>query len=201
MGDSEEEVSPSSKRVAKKKYFPFGTPSHLNHAFSQFSHLNTETKGFAIGLATATDVEAEVIEVKPQRRVVKRPPKPSMSSALGSKSADELDPVNDGIPDAEGMEPCKQLPCQQVVKAIIDLQYQNEVERDEIEEEYQRLLLELEVAQKRIVTEEEKLVQLNEIGNQLEQRHNKLIGNVETLEATREALHTERSDINNKVRP
>ncbi len=67
--DDDDAASTSTKRLAKKKHFPFGTPSHLNHPYSQFAHLTGSTKNFAENLATATGIEAEVLLAeKPQRR-------------------------------------------------------------------------------------------------------------------------------------
>jgi hypothetical protein len=38
----EDEGSVSTKRLSKKKHYPFGTPSHLSHPYSQFAHLSGE---------------------------------------------------------------------------------------------------------------------------------------------------------------
>jgi hypothetical protein len=46
--DEEEgaQPSPQTKKVPKKKHYPFGTPSHLHHPYSEFSHLKDTDKSF-----------------------------------------------------------------------------------------------------------------------------------------------------------
>lgn len=195
--ENDDDSTGSNKKVPKKKYYPFGTPSHLHHPYSDFAHLKDRfVKDFAVTLATATDIQAEVIIEKPKK--IKRPPK--QSTLNGSTSGAAVEDHTDEIPDTEGIEPCTKLPCQQLLRALLDLQYKNEMERYEIEDEYERLLHELTTSMEEIGSAEQKLVQLNEIGNQLEQKHAQLKETVTELEKTKEAQINERSDINNKVK-
>lgn len=186
---------PPGKKVGKKKHYPFGTPSHMRHPYSFFAHIKSDNKAFAIDLATATNIEAEVIEVKPKRF---RRPKTTGKDG-DDETGDTVDPMDIIPPTTEGLEPCTKIPCQQVIRGILDVQLKNQIEREEIEDEYQRLLQELETAEADIVSAEGRLVSLSDVGNQLEQRHKQLMLNVQTLEATRDHLQNERSDINNKV--
>ena len=86
MTDVENGNDPSSsaqqplKKRPEKKFYPFGTPAHLHHAFSDFAHLKSNDVDFAMDLATATGIEASIISdnvVKP-KQYVKRPPKKKM---------------------------------------------------------------------------------------------------------------------------
>jgi predicted nuclease with TOPRIM domain len=73
------------------------------------------------------------------------------------------------------------------------------VERDEIEDEYERLLQDLAAAEQEVVAAEGKLLTLNDIGSQLEMRSNQLHEKVESLQNTKDAQDAERNDINSKV--
>jgi len=139
--------------------------------------------------ASTTKIEPEIIEVQPKR--YRKPPPPPKAAV-----ADEED---DEIPDTEGSAPCTRPGCVAVVRAIIELQAKNYLEKLEIEDEYHRLLEELVHAENQVASAENKLEKLNEIGNQLEVKLGQLMQNVETLEKKKETLQNERSDINNKV--
>jgi predicted nuclease with TOPRIM domain len=89
--------------------------------------------------------------------------------------------------------------CQTVLRSIADIQFRNEVERDEIEDEYERLLQDLAAAEQEVVAAEGKLLTLNDIGSQLEMRSNQLHEKVESLQNTKDAQDSERNDINSKV--
>ena len=75
----------------------------------------------------------------------------------------------------------------------------NEVERDEIEDEYERLLQDLALAEQEIAAAEAKMQGLNEVGSQLEMRFNQLTEKVDTLQNTKDSQDIERNDINGKV--
>lgn len=198
MSDNEsfENENENSPKKGKKKYYPFGTPTHNCVPYSKFAHLNNaHTQEFATQLASSSstlqvrDPEPE----KPKRNVNKK-----TTSKTTSGSAVEV-PTEAAIPDAEGLEPCTKIACQQVLRSISDLQFRNEVERDEIEDEYERLLQDLSAAEQEIATAETKLVTLNDIGSQLEMRSSQLQEKVVSLQNTKDAQDTERNDINGKV--
>ena len=193
--EDDEETSPSKK--GKKKYYPFGTPNHTSQAFSTFAHLkNQHTQEFAAQLAySSTTYEAiEIAEVKP-KKVAKRA---TSKTATSTAAAIVENPIA-AIPDTEGLEPCTKIPCQLVLRAMADIQFRNEVERDEIEDEYERLLQELVVSEQEMAAAEAKMVLLNDVGSQLEQKHDQLVEKVTTLERTKDSQDSERNDINNKV--
>jgi hypothetical protein len=221
----EEESSVSPRRVGKKKHYPFGTPSHLHHPYSEFAHLASSTKNFALALATASDILPEIIEdesVKQRRRVLpvkkkkgKKKNKKSDGDSVGGNKVvdkdndgdndeeddDEIDEDDDDILElSSGMQPCTKIPCQQVLRAIADIQYRNEVERLDIDDEIERVSGDLQATQGEVAQSEVRLDKLTDIGNQLEISLNQVLLNVETLEKTKENLQNERTDINTKVR-
>lgn len=198
MSDNEEDAddqSSFSPKKGKKKYYPFGTPTHNSVAYSKFAHLNNaQTQEFAANLASSGD-SARVIEhvvVRPKRTAKKTASKPATTPV-------EADNAAAAIPDTEGLEPCTKIACQMVLRSIADIQFKNEVERDEIEDEYERLLQELAVTEQEIATADAKFVALNDIGGQLETRANQLIEKAETLQSQKDAQDSERNEMNNKV--
>jgi hypothetical protein len=220
MGDDTD----SPKKVAKKKHYPFGTPSHLHPPFSEFAHLPSSTRNFAIALATATDVKPQVIEELPrlaspsqtQRRRLPDPKKKKKKKnknkkSNGEHSAEEDDEEDDEdeeedegdeddiLTSGSGLQPCTKLPCQLVIRSIADLQYKNQIERLDIEDEFERLSQELRSSEQEIIQSEGRLDKLTDIGNQLEIKLNQIMSKVETLEKNKENLQTERTDINTKV--
>lgn len=186
------------RRKGKKKYYPFGTPTHSSNAYSKFAHIqNAHTQEFASLLASPTR-SFEVHEPAPEKRAKRRSVSPSKKPKGKGDAGKEVDDPA-AIPDTEGLEPCTKIPCQQVLRAIVDIQYKNEVERDEIEDEYERLLLELATTEQEIGAAEAKFVLLNDISGQLETRANQLNERANTLQSTKEAQDSERNDINGKV--
>ncbi len=207
MGDETD----SQKKVAKKKHYPFGTPSHLHPPFSEFAHLPAATRNFAIALATATDVKPEVIEEPPspsqQRRRLPSPQKKKKKKSKNKDGAeddeedeeDDEEEEDDILSSASGLQPCTKIPCQMVIRSIADLQYKNQIERLDIEDEFDRLTVELRQTEQEIAQSESRLDKLTDIGNQLEIKLNQIMSKVESLEKNKENLQTERTDINTKV--
>jgi hypothetical protein len=202
MGDNDNGTnSPSSptqstKKVAKKKFYPFGTPAHLHHAFSDFSHLKVTDRDFAMDLATATDIEADIISddvVKP-KQYIKRPPTKKKSDNVEGGEAEDED-----IPDMEGTEPCNRSACLLVLKKLLEVHDKNQQESDEIEDECDRLMEELEIVEREVFERESNLQQLNDIGNQLELTLEKMSQKVENLEKNKISITNEKTDLSNKV--
>lgn len=190
------ESSPSSLKKGKKKYYPFGTST--SQAYSDFAHIkNPSTQAFASTLATG-DVGAPPIEPV-QEKVRRAPKKASTSKPTTAQSTAPPENPAAAIPDAEGLEPCTKIPCQLVLRAISEIVVKNEIERDEIEDDYDRLLQELAQSEQEVAAAEAKLQLLNDIGGQLEQRNAQLHSKVEALQASSEQQTTERNDISNKV--
>lgn len=190
-----------SKKKGKKKQYPFGTPSHLHHPYSQFAHLtNPTTKFFAEDLAKATGVELQTLEeeAKPVRKRIVAKPKEVKPKDCNGEDDDTVS-VLDEIPDNEGEEPCTKIPCQVVLRQLVELQLKNQIEKLEIEDKYEGLLEDLKIAEQEIVAAESKLDKANEIGNLLEVKASNLQVKVETLEKSRDSLTTERSEITQKV--
>ncbi|RYH06246.1 hypothetical protein EON65_43090, partial [archaeon] len=193
MMEEEDEEKTSTKRVAKKKHYPFGTPSHLHHPYSQYAHISVTDRSFALELATATDIKPEVIEEKPKKKrsvpIKKKPKETDEDQTIGSdgQSAQNYD------------EPCTKIACQIVVRTLADLEFKNQVERMDLEDEYERYLDDLRIAEQDVRSTEVRLDKITEIGNSLEISVTQLLGKVEGLEKTKENLQAERNDINTKL--
>lgn len=158
MSEIEED---SSKKVAKKVYIPFGT-SDAN-AFSKFAHLagSPDTLTFATILSPANTEVArgprDLGNGKP-RAVVEKD-----DSLLKSLSNDD-----------EYGKPCQRLDCLAVVKSLLESQSRNTNERLFIQDELQRLALELE--------------EIEQQNNQLDDRLNVLQGQDESFQITIDQL-------------
>jgi hypothetical protein len=212
MADTDEEAdnrtatSSSTKRVAKKKHYPFGTPSPAHRPFSEFAHLAVDTRSFAIDLAGTGDIQAEVIEDEPKRksRHSVNPHKPHAKHKHGEGDGEEDDDEHGsqskGDHSSEALQPCTKIPCQLVIRAIADVEYKNEVERYDLEDEFERYLEELQIFEQEVSQSEQRLEKTNEIGNQLEVKLNQITTKVEYLEKSKEHLSVERTEINTKVR-
>jgi len=81
----EEPDSPSSKRVPRKKHYPFGTPSHSHHPYSAFKHLNVDNVSFAVDLATATGIEPEIVVTEVKKKFRKPPKSMVPAGVLGGE--------------------------------------------------------------------------------------------------------------------
>jgi hypothetical protein len=209
--DDDETGKSPNKRVAKKKHYPFGTPAHTHHPFSEFSHLPVATRGFALDLATATDIKPEVIEEEPLKQTRRRPitsPKKGGAKSSGHSNHGHGAHGEDESVGSEGsmskteasdLQPCTKIPCQMVIRAIGDMEYKNELEKYDLEDEMERLATDLKYFEQEVHTSEQKLDKMNDFGNQLEIKLNQIMNRVEHLEKTKESLQQERTDINSKV--
>lgn len=208
----------NTKATPKKVNQPFGSPNHSKHAYSEFSHLTADIKSFAVNLAltkehvTEETEDAEVVELPKRRRTASRSsnrPKPvaSTSSAAGKKpkkSGDGDSVTEDGEEEKdqedEGYQPCTMIPCMKVVQAIADLQMKNENERLDLEDDAERLTLELQQTHQEVLAAEGRLMKLNETGDQLEMNLTQIMNMVEALEKKNATLVDERGEINSKVK-
>lgn len=187
------------KRVAKKKYYPFGTPSHVNHAFSEFSHLPVTTRNFAMELATATDIKADVVEEAPERKPRRTVAIPKKKSSQADDDGEDEDEGSKSKAETSELAPCTKIPCQLVIRAIADIEYKNEVEKLDLEDETERLFSDLKAYEQDVASSEQRLEQMTEFGNQLEIKFNQIMSKVEQLEKTKEQLMSERTEINSKL--
>jgi hypothetical protein len=214
MADTDEETdnrtttSSSTRKVGKKKHYPFGTPSPAVRPFSEFAHLAVDTRSFAIDLAGTTDIQAEVVEDEPKRKsrnaASHKPHSKHHKHGEGGdhhEDDDEPGSQSKGDHSSEALQPCTKIPCQLVVRAIADVEYKNEVERYDLEDEYERFMEELKVFEQEVTQSEQRLEKTNEIGNQLEVKLNQIATKVVYLEKSKEHLSVERAEINSKVRP
>lgn len=208
MGDKDSRAGHISP--GKKKYLPFGTLNPTHHPYSEYAHIKEPSiQVYVQTLATAAIVppveQQPVVEIKP-KRIPKRLQKPSGRTASkdasggggSSSAANEPDKLG-GVPNLEGVGPCKKVACQSVLKQLVDQQYENEIEREDIEVEYERLLIELNITEQGISIAEKKVNGLNEMQRLLELRHDQMLVKVDDLEKLRETQKTENTDLNNKV--
>ena len=194
----------------KKKYLPFGTLNPTHHPYSEYAHIKEPSiQVYVQTLATAAIVppveQQPVVEVKPKRipkrlqntpgRAASKDPSTGASSSSAATEADKLG----GVPNLEGVGPCKKAACQSILKQLVDQQYENEIEREDIEVEYERLVIELSNTEQGISIAEKKVNGLNEMQRLLELRHDQMLVKVEDLEKLRETQKTENTDLNNKV--
>lgn len=196
MAEDEDDDN-SNRRVGKKKYYPFGTPSHLHHAYSEFAHIAVDNRDFAIQLATATGIKAEVVvEEKPKK--ARRVP---IAKKKAAPAVGEEESVGSATVDEPEEAACTKIACVMIMRALNDMEYRNEVERLDLEDEYEHHVAELRVAEQDLAVAEGRLDKVNDIGNQLEMSADQMILKVETLEKTKEALKVEHNEINSKVPP
>jgi hypothetical protein len=204
----ESSVMSSSLKVGKKFYQPFGTPSHTKHAYSEFSHISFDSKGFASQLASTKDFELpkndneedeEESEFRRRRNASSQAARKKPTIKKKSKeNGDESVPDEDEFKE-EDLQPCTKPGCQQVIRAIADIEYTNEIERLELEEKCERLLSELQASQQDILSAEAKLNKLNDIGDHLEMQVTSIMAKVEELDKKNVGLVEERGEINSKV--
>ena len=193
----------SAKTIPKKKYYPFGTPSYLKPAYSTFAHLSVLDQPFALDLATAENVEAEIRdgtdELQKSKEKLQQLKLKKEERKKQKSNKDETDYEEEKIPDLEGMEPCNRPPCVKVLTLIEELLISNEDERFDIEDEYETSLVTLEEVDKEVQNVEGKLEGITELGNALESQLEQMTGKVKSLEKEKENLYSERADANNKI--
>jgi hypothetical protein len=187
MSNCDEDKRSTGKKVGKKIDYPFGTPSHFHHAYSEFAHIHVDNRNFAINLATATDILPEVIEKKLKRRKI-----PIKTIVRNDIDGDESQA-------SEESQTCTKIACQQIVRAIEVLNFRNQMEKIDLEDEYEQNLEDLRLVDQDEHLTESRLDKLTDIGNSLEVSSNKLLHKVETLKKMKENLLNERNDISSKV--
>jgi outer membrane murein-binding lipoprotein Lpp len=190
------------KKVGKKKHYPFGTASHANPPFSEYAHLPVDTRSFALGLSTSGSIKPEVIEDEEPKK--KRHGAINLSKTKHKKSGDtdhDEDDDDESLGKTEGssLGPCTKIPCQMVIRAITDIQFKNEVEKLDLEDEYEKLVTDLHSYEHDLQQSEQRLDKMSDFSNQLEVKLNQIMSKVEQYEKTKEHLQQERTEINSKL--
>lgn len=214
MADSvESEDDSDSLKKGKKVYYAFGTPSHTTHAYSEFAHLGAESMSFAAKIAAAKDIPTEADDTRKIRRSPSTKSRAAVKAAAAAKAKlkakakkENEDGGGAGEEDdetrtatEEEIEVCTKIPCQIVLRQMSDIEIRNEAERIELEDRYEQLVEDIEGCQSDVVASEQRLNQLNEVGNHLEVSLSQIHSRVEGLEKKNTSLNEERADINSKV--
>jgi hypothetical protein len=178
-----------------KKYYPFGTPNHGKVPFSDVAHLSPQNIQFVVHLASDTDKK---LQQSSQEKFSSSRTLNSMKK-MPSLVGDDLSGI-EGMPESEkGIAPCARADCKEVIMSIIEIQNKNQVERDEIVQECEKMIqmhqqLEEEAAliesdNKRMITE----------GNILELRMKTLHNRLVKCQTTKSNLDHDRDELNSKV--
>ena len=171
-----------------RKTYPFGTPQHGKHPYSEFAHLSVSNKAFALQIASSG--EDQQFFMPP---ILKETNKPTTSPSIKKLFVPDM-------PQAEeGVKPCMRPECKEVMRAILESQERNRREREGILEESKALVAEIQQTEQLILlAESEGKVCLAE-GAQIEKSLAQLEGIKDELERQKHEQAKERDELNNKV--
>jgi len=200
-----------------KRTYPFGTPFHGKHAYSEFAHLTAQNKDFAMHINNEGSTEKDMLSTihsnfsdvsEPKSKPGKLPKssdKDKRKDKDESRKEKDLPPslmkkmlVSD-LQSEEGLKPCMRPECKDVISAIIVSQEKNRKERERITAESKHLISEIQqVEQLCALTDSEQKLCISE-GAQLEKNLIQLGARKDTLERTKQEQAKERDELNNKV--
>ena len=183
MSTDQEEVEETNGKKGKKVYLPFGTSD--NNSFSKFAHLagSPETLSFATILSPPnTEIVRAPKDIK-QRAVVEKD-----DSLLKSLNADD-----------EYAKPCQRLDCIAVVKSLLESQSRNTNEKLFIQDELQRLALELEEIEQQNAQLDDRLSVLQGQDDSFQITIDQLDDQNKLLDKQRESLQQERDGFQGKI--
>lgn len=126
------------KRPASpKKIYPFGTPDHGKFCFSSFSHLTGESLRFAKELARSSNpARATTQEQESNDKKEKKKAKKSKKARPQAENIPGLD-----LPEADKGQPaCTRAECKEVILSILDTQKKNQLERDQIVDDCEKMI-------------------------------------------------------------
>ena len=183
----------TQKRKPQKKHYPFGTPSHKFHPYSEYQHLRREDFVLFHALSTATG------EINPEIRTGEEEPKKPPPKKKPSPIELDEDILKD-IPNVpEGVEPCKRVDCKAVVKSILESQSKNREERDDLMLDIEHLMTELQNTERENSAMEEKLHFNTRLTTQFEATLQHLNMQIDRLENRKVELQHEKEELGNKV--
>jgi hypothetical protein len=188
-------VTTASSPSSKKKYYPFGTPDHGKVAFSNVAHLSPQNIQFVVNLTSNNNKNDSLTSLD---RSFSRQSKKLTSSASLIPEA-ELSAI-EGMPETEkGLAPCNRVDCKEVILSIIDNQNKNQIERDEIVQECEKMIqLHQQLEEEAALTEADNKRMITE-GNILEIRMKSLHSRLMKSENAKSTLDHERDELNSKV--
>ena len=190
-----EEEDFSSSSHSKKKYYPFGTPDHGKVAYSTISHLSPENIQFACQLASQNlEIENKQFNKYEKNKLISMKKVPIVSIPDPDLSSIE------GMPESEkGIAPCLRADCKEVILSIIEIQNKNQIERDEIVSECEKMIqLHQQLEEESSLIESDNKRMILE-GNILELRMRTLSSKLVKNETIKGSLDHERDELNSKV--
>lgn len=185
-----------NSRTSKKKYYPFGTPNHGKVPFSDVAHLSPTNIQFVVHL---TGDQNKTHDITEGNNLEKSNRLNNSTKKLILPEISDLSSI-EGLPESEkGIAPCTRNDCKEIIMSILDIQKKNQIERDEIVHECEKMIaLHQQLEEEAGMIEAENKRSITE-GNILELRmktlHNRLIKS-QNAKAT---LDHERDELNSKV--
>jgi hypothetical protein len=170
--------------IKLKKSYPFGTPNHGKSAFSELAHLDAVNRSFATKLGHSAP---EPVYIRPPVE------KPKTIKPLP-------DAVLNIIPETKkGQAPCGRSDCKEVVNQIIDVVAKNQIERNDIIEECEKLIaLHQQYEEDSYIIENDNKRLLTE-SNVLEMKLSKIQAKLGVKEQIKSSLESDKDELNSKV--
>lgn len=112
---------------------------------------------------------------------------------------EEEEEKDDEYSNASSLQICTRIPCQQVIRAIAELQLKNKTERIELEENIAKGQHEIGVLARDLSNIENNLATLTELNNSLVSKYESLELKLESLEKEKEDQINEKNELNSKI--
>lgn len=192
-------TSHTSHQQNKKKSYPFGTPDHGKIPFSNIAHLTPNNLQFAIQLASSNgpheDQKLNSNQIS-EKKTINHKKLPVISVSNDTELLNSIEGLSESD---KGLVPCTRQDCKEVIISIIEIQAKNQIERDEIVQECEKMIqLHQQLEEECAVIEADNKRMILE-GNILELRMKTLSSKLAKCDATKAALDHERDELNSKV--
>lgn len=196
--DQADQLNTTSLTKSRKKYYPFGTPNHGKVPFSDVAHLSPTNIQFVVHLTSDHNDNQDTNQVTNLEKSNRLNNSKKMTS-LPSADVGDLASLS-GIPESEkGIAPCTRNDCKEVILSIIDIQKKNQLERDEIVHECEKMIaLHQQLEEEAEMIESENKRSITE-GNILELRMKTLQNRLIKSQTAKATLDHERDELNSKV--
>jgi len=182
-----------------KKTYAFGTPDHGKVAFSHLAHLTPQNREFAIQLAASTnktDAKAAATGRVNERQSRVTSKHKSLAAPVPDPDALALE----GMPETEkGVAPCIRTDCKEVVASIMEVQARNQIERDEIVQKCESMILLHQQLEEECVMMDSENKRMVQEGNILEMRVKNLDKKLKASETKKSALDQEKDELSSKL--
>lgn len=208
MSDPDDDEESGIRRKPIKPEYAFGTPLRQKIVHSDFAHLGPDMVGFATELAAHTDggdlakrpsTRDSPKKRKPRKRDKKPPPgiRPSLRAA--DRDAPEI-PGGEQPGGKEPLEPCERPECKDVLQKIQDIQFKNEMEREDILRICEDAVYKTEMAEEESKELEETVKAIHQDGLTLEESLEQLEEKLQKYEKRLAVQIQAKDELNNKVR-